>query len=157
MNYWFSPEKNAFYPKDLQSSYIRAGTLPDNLIDIDDAVFNEFSGMAPSGKMRGTDDNNYPCWVDLPVPAVSAEALKAQARKFRDNFIFSTDRMLLEDYTINDMLLSAEQRSELLRVRASFKSWPECDGWPEIELPEIPQWILTEAVNNGYVIPHWPD
>jgi hypothetical protein len=157
MNYYFSPKKNAFYPKSLESAYIKAGTLPDDLIDIHEMDFIEFSSVPPVGKTRGVARDGLPCWIDLPVSEVSVEGLKAQARKLRDNFILSTDRMLLEDYTINDTVLSDEQRDELLKVRANFKTWPSQQNWPNIEFPEIPLWILIEAVNNGYVTSDWPN
>ncbi|QHM74109.1 hypothetical protein C7M52_00030 [Mixta theicola] len=155
MNYWFSPKNNAFYPKALKEAYISAGTLPDDLVETTEKVFIEFSGMAPAGKARGANDKGLPCWVDLPVVDVTIDELKSGARKLRDSFILSTDRMLVEDYTINDIPLSCEQRKELIKIRANFKSWPNEEGWPRIELPFIPSWILTEAVKHGYVVPVW--
>lgn len=157
MSYWFSPKNNAFYPKALKEAYKNAGTLPDDLKDISDDAFIKFSGMPPAGKLRAVDSQGLPCWTDVPAPEVSEDELKAQARKLRDDFIFSTDRMLVEDYTINDIPLTGEQREELLKVRSSFKVWPNAEGWPLIQLPEIPSWILIEAVNNGYVTRVWPN
>lgn len=157
MSYWFSPKNNAFYPKALKEAYRNAGTLPDDLKDVSDDAFMEFSGMPPAGKVRAADSQGLPCWADMSAPEVSEDELKAQARKLRDDFILSTDRMLVEDYTINDIPLSDEQREGLLKVRASFKTWPNEDGWPKIALPEIPSWILIEAVDNGYVVPVWPN
>ncbi|HCR0683731.1 TPA: phage tail protein [Klebsiella aerogenes] len=65
--------------------------------------------------------------------------------------------MLVSDFTINNIPLTAEQQAELLDVRQKFKVWPESEGWPKVELPEIPQWILIEAVNNGYIVKNWPE
>ncbi|QHM72476.1 tail fiber assembly protein [Mixta intestinalis] len=157
MRYWFSPKHNAFYPEALKEAYINAGTLPDDLIETTEKIFIEFSGMPPAGKIRGANDKGLPCWDDLPVVEVSISELKTQARKLRDSFILSTDRMLVEDYTINDILLTHEQREQLLKVRAKFKTWPNEDGWPQIDLPFIPPWILNEAVNNGYMVAIWPN
>lgn len=157
MSYWFSPKSNAFYPKALKDAYKNAGTLPDDLKDVSEDIFIEFSGMPPAGKIRSVDNEGFPCWADMPVSEVTEDELKSQARKLRDEFILSTDRMLVEDYTIKDIPLSVEQREQLLKVRASFKSWPNNEGWPQIKLPEIPSWILIEAVNNGYVVPVWPN
>ncbi|MEH3401869.1 tail fiber assembly protein [Enterobacter cloacae] len=157
MNYWFSPANNAFYPVALKESYVNAGSLPNDLIEVEDTIFNEFSATPPDGKMRGVGDSGLPIWVDIPVVEESPEQIKARARVLRDEFIVSTDRMLVSDFTINNIPLTAEQQAELLGVRQKFKVWPESEGWPKVELPEIPQWILIEAVNNGYIVKNWPE
>lgn len=157
MNYWFSPANNAFYPVALKESYVNAGSLPNDLIEVEDTIFNEFSATPPDGKMRGVEDSGLPIWVDIPVVEESPEQIKARARVLRDEFIVSTDRMLVSDFTINNIPLTAEQQAELLDVRQKFKVWPESEGWPKVELPEIPQWILIEAVNNGYIVKNWPE
>ncbi|HHA1470859.1 TPA: tail fiber assembly protein [Enterobacter kobei] len=157
MNYWFSPANNAFYPVALKESYVSAGSLPNDLIEVEDTIFNEFSATPPDGKMRGIGDSDLPIWVDIPAVEESPEQIKARARVLRDEFIVSTDRMLVSDFTINNIPLTAEQQAELLDVRQKFKLWPESEGWPNVELPAIPQWILIEAVNNGYVVKNWPE
>ncbi|HEI3291148.1 TPA: tail fiber assembly protein [Escherichia coli] len=157
MNYWFSPANNAFYPVALKESYVSAGSLPNDLIEVEDTIFNEFSATPPYGKMRGIGDSGLPIWVDIPAVEESPEQIKARARVLRDEFIVSTDRMLVSDFTINNIPLTAEQQAELLDVRQKFKLWPESEGWPNVELPAIPQWILIEAVNNGYVVKNWPE
>lgn len=50
MNYWFSPANNAFYPVALKESYVNAGGLPNDLIEVEDSVFSEFSATPPEGK-----------------------------------------------------------------------------------------------------------
>ncbi|HHH0018846.1 TPA: phage tail protein, partial [Yersinia enterocolitica] len=79
------------------------------------------------------------------------------ARQYRDAFIITTDPMMVSDYSIDDMPLTEAQRSELISTRAAYRSWPTVAGWPLVELPELPQWLLIEAVNNGYRVPVWPD
>ncbi|AKA37443.1 tail fiber assembly protein [Yersinia ruckeri] len=85
----------------------------------------------------------------------------AVARRYRDNFIRATDPMMVSDYSIDDAPLTEPQRRELIATRLAFKQWPTLAGWPLIELPVIGEsdksrWLLTEAVNNGYVVPEWP-
>ncbi|MGU3835721.1 tail fiber assembly protein [Citrobacter portucalensis] len=157
MNYWFSPANNAFYPMALKESYVNAGSLPNDLIEVDDSIFNEFSATPPEGQMRGVGGDGLPIWIDIPVVEESPEQIMARARTLRDEFIFSTDRMLVSDFTINNAPLTTAQKAELLDVRQKFKLWPENEGWPAIELPAIPQWILIEAVNNGYIVKNWPE
>ncbi len=154
--YLFSPSNNAFYPESLREAYENAGTLPSDLISVDSGVFSEFSGPPPDGMRRAANDELMPCWEPVPVIEYTAEQIKAQARRLRNDFISATDRMVTVDYTINDRDLTDEQQDEIIALRAAFKAWPSYEGWPNIELPEIPLWILIEAVNNGYAVPDWP-
>ncbi|WP_313048802.1 tail fiber assembly protein [Atlantibacter subterraneus] len=68
MSYIFSATDNAFYPLSMRQQYIDAGTWPVNGIQVGDDIFNEFTGPAPAGKIRGVL-NEMPAWVDLPPPA----------------------------------------------------------------------------------------
>lgn len=85
-----------------------------------------------------------------------ADAIASIARKYRDALIMATDSLMLSDYCIGDTLLTAAQQTELLAIRSSCRAWPTQENWPLIELPEIPQWLLIEAVNQGYIVPTWP-
>lgn len=156
MEYFYSPKENAFYPAALEDAYRAAGTLPDDIVPVETGVFNEFSACPPQGKIRAVGVDGLPCWVDIPQKVVTEDEIKALARGLRDKFLEATDKLLVQDYTIDDVPLTEEQKSELVEVRLNFKLWPSVDGWPNIELPAIPRWILIEAVNNGYIVPNWP-
>ncbi|YCI81125.1 tail fiber assembly protein [Enterobacteriaceae bacterium] len=156
MNYWFSSKNNAFYPVVLKQVYEAAGNLPDDLVTVTNEVFEEYSGNPPEGKKRGVGIDALPYWQDLPVITLSNEEIESQARKVRNAFIYATDNMMISDYTIKDTMLSEAQREELMVVRAAFKRWPEEDGWPLIELPNIPKWVLIEALSSGYEVSNWP-
>ncbi|WP_233420383.1 phage tail protein [Yersinia bercovieri] len=67
-----------------------------------------------------------------------------------------TDPMMVSDYSIDDIPLTTQQRDELTTTRAAYRAWPTVENWPLIELPELPQWLLIEAVNQGYIVPTWP-
>ncbi|MGV2200382.1 tail fiber assembly protein [Enterobacter hormaechei] len=67
MNYWFSPANNAFYPVALKESYVNAGSLPNDLIEVEDSVFSEFSATPPEGKLRGIGSDGFPIWIDIPL------------------------------------------------------------------------------------------
>ncbi|MDA5524999.1 phage tail protein [Yersinia kristensenii] len=92
----------------------------------------------------------------IVTPAPTADELAAVARGYRDAFILATDTMTLSDYSIDDTLLTNAQRAELTATRALYRAWPTLESWPLIELPELPQWLLVEAVNQGYRVPVWP-
>ncbi|EPD8659283.1 tail fiber assembly protein [Yersinia enterocolitica] len=154
--YCFSATTLSFYPKELLAVYTEAGTLPDDLIEIDDDVYAQFSDKQPIGKKRGANKKGMPVWVDIPAPIVTADDITATARRYRDAFIAATDAMTIVDYCIDDKPLTEAQRSELIATRAAYRSWPTLTNWPQVELPELPRWLLIEAVNHGYHIPVWP-
>lgn len=155
--YSFSATTLSFYPKELLTLYADAGTLPADLVEIDDDIYSKFTHEVPAGKMRGADSNGMPEWVDIPTPIVTADAIAAIARRYRDEFLTATDPLTIIDYSIEDTPLTDEQRGELMTIRHIFKIWPTTAGWPLVELPELPQWLLVEAVNQGYRVPVWPD
>lgn len=154
--YCFSATTLSFYPKELLAVYTEAGTLPDDLIEIDDDIYHQFINQPSAGKMRGVSKKGMPLWVDVPAPIVTADDIAATARYYRDAFIVATDSMMVSDYSIDDKPLTEAQRSELIATRAAYRSWPTLANWPLIELPELPQWLLIEAVNQGYRVPVWP-
>ncbi|HGF8909428.1 TPA: tail fiber assembly protein [Yersinia enterocolitica] len=155
--YCFSATTLSFYPKELLEIYADAGTLPGDLVEIDDDVYAQFSDMQPIGKKRGANKKGMPKWVDIPAPVVTDNDIAATARRYRDAFIAATDAMTIVDYSIDDKPLTEVQRSELIATRAAYRSWPTLTNWPLIELPELPQWLLIEAVNQGYRVPVWPE
>ncbi|MCW6551168.1 phage tail protein, partial [Yersinia ruckeri] len=64
--------------------------------------------------------------------------------------------MMVSDYSIDDAPLTEPQRRELIATRSAYRAWPTVENWPLIELPDISQWLLIEAVNQGYRVPVWP-
>ncbi|EAV2253163.1 tail fiber assembly protein [Salmonella enterica] len=67
--YVYSAKSNSFYFSDFKSDYENAGTWPDDVIDVDDAVYVEFAANEPpAGKMRAGGDDGLPTWVDIPEP-----------------------------------------------------------------------------------------
>lgn len=88
--------------------------------------------------------------------ATDADAVASIARTYRDALIMATDSLMLNDYCVDDTPLTAKQRTELTETRATYRAWPTQESWPLIELPELSQWLLVEAVNQGYRVPVWP-
>lgn len=50
----------------MENNYINAGTFPDDVVLVDNAIFEVFSQLPPNGKVRGVV-NGMPEWVDLPI------------------------------------------------------------------------------------------
>ncbi len=66
MDYYFSAKENAFYPISMENNYINAGTFPDDVVLVDNTIFEVFSQLPPNGKVRGVV-NGMPEWVDSPI------------------------------------------------------------------------------------------
>ncbi|MEG3719028.1 tail fiber assembly protein [Escherichia coli] len=133
-NYIFSPSKNAFYPCDLKSFYVSAGSWPNDGIDVADSVFMEFTGQSPEGKIRIVDENNLPAWGDIPPPAKEdliaiAESKKTQLRAMADSEIsWRQDAVDAALATEEETLALAEWkkfRVRLMRVDVTDPDWPE--------------------------------
>ena len=87
-NFIFSALNNAFYPLELQSRYVEAGSWPEDGIEVNDEIFKEFTGEPPVGKVRGVKDG-FPCWIDLPPPTrdelIAAAVQEKQVRTGQTN------------------------------------------------------------------------
>ncbi|HED3078948.1 TPA: tail fiber assembly protein [Citrobacter amalonaticus] len=87
-NFIFSALNNAFYPLELQSRYVEAGSWPEDGIEVNDEIFKEFTGEPPVGKVRGVEDG-FPCWIDVPPPTrdelIAAAVLEKQVRTAQTN------------------------------------------------------------------------
>ncbi|MFW5398097.1 phage tail protein [Yersinia sp. 1252 StPb PI] len=156
---YFSPSLKSFIPaawKD-DGTYSETNWPYDAVLATAEEVDGFWKQTPPVGKLQGSVDGR-PAWVDIPPPPpLSADELAATARRYRDAFIVATDPIMVSDYSIDDKPLTEVQRSELTTTRAIYRAWPTLANWPLIELPASPQWLLIEAVNQGYRVPVWPD
>lgn len=80
-----------------------------------------------------------------------------EARNLRNAFLKATDPLMVFDFTINDEMISEEQRREAAGTRIAFKTWPKTPGWPMVPLPSVPEWMMEQAVKNGFVNKAWPE
>ncbi|HDL7837079.1 TPA: phage tail protein [Yersinia enterocolitica] len=157
----FSPVLVAFIPENMAQDGSFHDEITKSLVVVsDEELALYWKQPAPLGQMLGVADNR-PVWVDIPPlsppPPLTTDELAAKARQYRDSFIVATDPMMVSDYSIDDKPLTDAQRSELIAVRATYRAWPTSANWPLIELPALPQWLLIEAVNQGYRVPVWPE
>ncbi|EIH4402590.1 tail fiber assembly protein [Enterobacter roggenkampii] len=91
--YLFSATMNHFYPVSLINSYKASGTLPDDAIEIEDSISNEFLDVPPQGKRRGVVDG-LPAWVNIPPP--SHEELVQIAENNRQRLLAHADAVMLD-------------------------------------------------------------
>ncbi|WP_353613973.1 tail fiber assembly protein [Mangrovibacter phragmitis] len=85
--YLFSKTTLGFYPVADKQAYINAGTLPDDVIEVDDNVRDTYNAQAPLGKKLDVDSDGMPVWVDLPAP--TASELIAQAKIKQESLLTS--------------------------------------------------------------------
>ncbi|AKH62883.1 MULTISPECIES: tail fiber assembly protein [Photorhabdus] len=65
--YYYSAKTNAFYPIELKENYIAAGSLPDDIMEINSDIYYEYAANnAPEGKYRIAGKNGLPEWADIP-------------------------------------------------------------------------------------------
>ncbi|HGY4929516.1 TPA: tail fiber assembly protein [Citrobacter braakii] len=132
MSYIFSATDNAFYPLSMRQQYADAGTWPENGIQVSDDIFNEFTGPAPAGKIRGVV-NEMPAWVDLPPPTL--RQLIDQAEQKKETLRATADKEIVWRQDAVDAGIATEEetvalsewkkyRVLLMRVDASKPVWP---------------------------------
>ncbi|EPD1595154.1 phage tail protein [Yersinia enterocolitica] len=157
MNAMFSPSTVTFYAENMIKDGSYGDSLPDDLIiPTTEELTLYWKQMPPINKQLGVIDNR-PAWVDVSLSQMlTSDQLAAIARQYRNAFIVATDPMMVSDYSIDDTPLTEIQRTVLTTTRAAYRVWPTLEDWPLIELPEPPQWLLIEAVNQGYRVPVWP-
>ncbi|WP_213749969.1 tail fiber assembly protein [Citrobacter freundii] len=72
-----------FYPLSMRGDYEASDSWPTEYIKVDESVFTEFSATPPEGKIRGTDDDGMPAWVDIPPPTQAEVIAEAEREKQR--------------------------------------------------------------------------
>lgn len=80
-SYYFSKTTCSFYPAEILDAYKSAGTLPDDIGLVTDAEYEEYTGAAPDGKMRGANNLGQPAWVDMPEQSKEDAILLATMKK----------------------------------------------------------------------------
>lgn len=80
MNYIYCAINNSFYPSSMKEDYQRAGTWPDNAVEVDDNIYLEFTAKPPEGKKRIAGEDKLPVWRDL-TPLTREEMIKAAEQK----------------------------------------------------------------------------
>ncbi|MGO3910406.1 tail fiber assembly protein [Huaxiibacter chinensis] len=81
--YMYSAETNAFYPLSMQADYEKAGSWPEDGIEVSEDVFSEFTSMSHADKHREPGPDGLPMWVDNPAPTQEELVAIAEAEKRR--------------------------------------------------------------------------
>ncbi|HEO9142853.1 TPA: tail fiber assembly protein [Enterobacter asburiae] len=138
MKYYYSAKNNAFYPAKLVSSYEDSGSWPEDAIEVDDEVYNEFSAeITPEGKVRIAGESGMPVWDDFsPQSKELVVAFAENKRRQLLNNATSVITMLQDavdlgiatNQEVNSLLEWKKYRVLLSRVDVSATRdiiWPE--------------------------------
>lgn len=135
MNYFYSAKLNAFYPDSLREEYAVNDSWPDDAVEIDDSVYQEFAAdEAPEGKIRVAGGDDLPAWGDIPLPTQEEQIAQAEAEKQRLLTYAATAIAPLQDAI--DLGMATNEETELWlawkkyrvllnRVDTSKPVWPE--------------------------------
>ena len=84
------------------------------------------------------------------VPKVVPVDHAAMARSLRNSLRNSIDTYLMPAATINDLLVTDEQKQTLIADSLLLAAWPTVAGWPFVPLPTLSP-LLYELIT----VPEW--
>ncbi|MDS0075867.1 tail fiber assembly protein [Enterobacter hormaechei subsp. hoffmannii] len=79
--YFYDVPTNGFYPIAMKEIYESNGMNFDNVREVDEELFIEFSGEPPKGKTRIAGEDGFPAWGDIPPPTHDELVTAAEAQK----------------------------------------------------------------------------
>ncbi|RXJ21509.1 tail fiber assembly protein [Lelliottia nimipressuralis] len=132
--YFFSPSANAFYPARMKEDYILAGSFPDDVVAVEEALWFEFAGdIPPAGKVRIAGADGLPAWGDAPEPDIDPVAGFDEQKQIlladAENVIAPLARAVKYGIATGEekaRLEAWEKYSVLLnRVGPEYADWPE--------------------------------
>ena len=121
--------------------------MPDDVIQISDALYHEvFANPAP-GKVRSHDESGLPILIDLP--GLTSEERAEQERVWRDeqiNSVLWLRERHRDQLDLNQTAsLTTEQFSELLIYIRNLRDWPQSSEFPSADArPVAPTWIAGQ-------------
>ncbi|SEC24461.1 Phage tail assembly chaperone protein [Pseudomonas saponiphila] len=135
-----------FYSQTTQTSYLQGlhAVLPDDAVEIPDALYLAVIGNPPSGKIRVHDEHGLPHLVDAPMVVPD---LMGQEREWRDAELSAVvwlrerhrDQLEIEAPTT----LKEEQFKELLVYMQALREWPQSPDFPVPSFrPRPPAWMV---------------
>ncbi|MQL46639.1 tail fiber assembly protein [Photorhabdus khanii] len=135
--YYYSVKMNAFYPVEMKQDYIDAGSLPNDIMEVSNDIYQEYAANnAPEGKYRIAGKNGLPEWADIPPP--TKEELQQHAENKKQQLMVKAGEQMgpLQDAVDLKIATEAEEaallewknyRVMLKRVDTSVTDVP----WPQ--------------------------
>lgn len=134
MIYFYSATKNAFYQKDDFIFYEAAGSLPDDLIEVDYTMVAEFSQFTNGDLIRVAGKDGFPTWGDRPPMTsesgtITKNALMNAANAAIDPLQDASDLDMATDEEKSQLTAWKKYRVLLSRVDTSNPAGIE---WPQL-------------------------
>ncbi len=139
----FSNTTYGFYPSE-QELLERYSNLPDDLVEVSDSDYVSFLNNELGDNVQIIDGSLVTREVSITVD------YEAKARKLRNSIRSEIDNYLLPSSTINDILVTDEQKQTLIQDSVLLAGWPAVEGWPYIQLP-----VLSDLCQSLITIPVW--
>lgn len=140
MNYFYSAKLNAFYPDSLREDYSANDSWPDDAVEVEDSVYQEFAAdEAPEGKIRVAGDDGLPAWEDIPLPTQEEQFAKAEAQKQRLLTEAATAIAPLQDAV--DLGMATDEEVERMTAWKKYRvllNRVDTVNAPDIVWPELP-------------------
>lgn len=128
--------------------------IPDHATDVieisDEQYWTLLAGQS-AGKRMAVDQSLAPALLDPPAP--TREQVATEKRALRDMALKATDWLVArhqDEKLIGDgTTLAYGQFTELLRYRQALRDIGSADGWPYIDLPAAPEYLVAHREAMG--------
>ena len=132
-----------FYIFNSNNLCVGVGDSPLNEEDL--ATRNEYVVESEASYSIGATFENET--IVEPTVVVDYESL---ARTLRNSIRNKIDKYLLPASTINDTLVTEEQKQTLIQDSLLLAAWPATESWPYVEFP-----VLSELCQSLITTPSW--
>ncbi|EED3923826.1 tail fiber assembly protein [Salmonella enterica subsp. enterica serovar Give] len=132
---FFSPSQNRFYQPEWKYDYVAAGDWPEDLTEVTDAVFSEFTSYK-AGYVRGVVDG-MPAWIDAPALTKKQLTNSAEQKKSallavaKSTISLWQTELMLGAISDGDKSSLTEWMAYIKALQAVDISEPESITWPD--------------------------
>jgi len=138
---YYSKMTGGFY-----NEAIHRDSIPADAVQITDDLYESLLAAQSLGQQIGADDDGYP--VVVPITPEMHEAERSMDARARRDACIASAMWIVERHRGQEQLglktsITAEQYTALLTYQQSLRDWPAQPGWPDIDLPTEPNWLLS--------------
>ena len=143
----FSNTTNSFYPSD-KTLLEKYSDIPEDLIEISEEDYLRFLNNEYGNNIQLSDGKLQARCSDIGTTTFID--YKTRAREIRNLLRDKIDKFLLPSSTINDTLVTEEQKQTLIQDSLLLAAWPATEYWPYVPFP-----VLSELCQSLITIPSW--